>query len=254
MKITIIETGRPPPAIRDDWPDYPAMFRQLISDADNSLEWEVIALSDGETLPDPAGLDAILITGSPAGVYDPEPWMTMLFDFIRWAAAERTPMVGVCFGHQAMAEALGGHAAKSSRSWGLGRHTYEICEPRIWMGPDAARGQTFALAVSHQDQVVTPPPGAHVIAASAFTPFAALDYDIVPAISFQGHPEFDDGFATALYDVRRGRPLGDDTVDAAIASLSQPSDNGLVADWIARFLRDQAPMARSPSNQRARSE
>ena len=238
MKITVIETGRPPPVIRADWPGYPDMFQRLVSAADDGFDWETIALSEGEELPDPAALDAILITGSPAGVYDPEPWMTPLFDFIRWAAAESTPQVGICFGHQAMAQALGGHARKSTRGWGLGRHSYEICETREWMGEDMQRGDRFALAVSHQDQVTAPPPGAIVLAASDFTPFAALDYSQGPAISFQGHPEFEDDFATALYEVRRGNPLSDEAVDRAIGSLrGQAHDNARLAHWMSRFYR-----------------
>lgn len=237
MKITVIETGRPPPPIRADWPDYPAMFRRLVSRADTGFDWDTIALAEGAPLPDPARLDGVLITGSPAGVYDREPWMAPLFDFIRWAAAEQTPQVGICFGHQAMAQALGGHATQSPRGWGLGRHVYEICETRDWMGPQAAPGAHFALAVSHRDQVVAPPPGARTLAASAFTPFAALDYSQGPAISFQGHPEFSDAYAAALYDIRRANPLSDDEVDKAIATLATPDDNDTLAEWIARFYR-----------------
>lgn len=238
MKITVIETGRPPAAIRADWPGYPAMFERLVSAADDGFDWEAVALTDGEELPDPADLDAILITGSPAGVYDPEPWMSPLFDFIRWATAEQTPQIGICFGHQAMAQALGGHAQKSERGWGLGRHSYEICEPRDWMGEDVSHGERFALAVSHQDQVTAPPPGARVLAASDFTPFAALDYSQGPAISFQGHPEFEDDFASALYEIRRGNPLNDKAVDRARDTLrASPHDNARLAQWMARFYR-----------------
>ena len=243
MKITIIETGRPPASIRADWPGYPAMFERLVSAADDSFDWETLALADGAALPDPASLEGVLITGSPAGVYDPEPWMSPLFDFIRWAAAENTPQVGICFGHQAMAQALGGHAQRSDHGWGLGRHTYEICETRDWMGEGAERGETFALAVSHRDQVTATPPGASVLAASAFTPFAALDYSHGPAISFQGHPEFSDNFAAALYDVRRANPLSDEEVDHAIATLSAGHENARLGAWIARFYR-QASGAR----------
>ena len=238
MKITIIETGRPPPAIRADWPGYPAMFETLISGADEGFTFETVAVVDGAPLPDPASLDAILITGSPAGVYDPEPWMPMLMDFIRWAAAEKTPQVGICFGHQAIAQALGGQVVKSEKGWGLGRHTYDICRTPKWMGE--VPPETFALAVSHQDQVIAPPPGAEVIAASDFTAFAALEYAQGPAISFQGHPEFSDGFSSALYRIRENNPLSPEEVTAAMGSLEEPADDRRVAEWITDFYRKNA--------------
>lgn len=233
MKLTIVETGLAPDTIRDDHPDYPAMFRRLIGAADANLTYETVSVVKGAPLPDPAALDAILITGSPAGVYDPEPWMTPLMDFIRWAADAKTPQIGVCFGHQAMAQALGGHVTKSDKGWGVGRHAYDIMKTPRWMDEVPADG--FALAVSHQDQVLIPPPGAQVIAASPFTDFAALHYKTIPAISFQGHPEFDDDFARALYMARRER-LGETVADEAVASLTEPHQNASVARWMAAFL------------------
>jgi GMP synthase-like glutamine amidotransferase len=235
MKITIVETGRPPDALRPDWPDYPEMFRDLIGQADDGFTYETMAVIDGVDLPDPASLEAILITGSPAGVYDDAPWIAPLLDFIRWAAAEKTPQVGICFGHQAMAQALGGQVVKSPKGWGIGRHHYELVTHAPWMDPASPDG--FALAVSHQDQVVTPPPGAQTLARSAFTPFAALSYAQGPAMSFQGHPEFTPGFASALYEIRRANPLSDEAVEGAIASLEAGHDNNMLSHWIAHFFR-----------------
>lgn len=238
MRITTIETGRPMTPLRARFPNYPAMFERLIARADEGFDYETIALLDGAPLPDPAGLDAVLITGSPAGVYDPEPWMPVLMDFIRWCAASAVPQVGICFGHQAMAQALGGQVIKSPKGWGLGRHTYDVTARQSWMGeapPDA-----FSLAVSHQDQVVAPPPGAVVTAASDFCVFAGLAYAQGPAISFQGHPEFSNAFSEALYENRRGSPLTDAQVDTAVASLAEPENNDLLAEWIANFYRGVA--------------
>lgn len=240
MKITILETGRPMAPLRGKFPDYPAMFEALISRADEGFRYETVALVDGAPLPDPDRLEAVLITGSPVGVYDPEPWMPLLMDFIRWTAAEAVPQVGICFGHQAMAQALGGQVVKSPKGWGLGRHTYDVTARQSWMGETPP--EEFSLAVSHQDQVIAPPPGAVVTAASDFCVFAGLAYAQGPAISFQGHPEFSNAFSTALYENRRGRPLTDDQVDSAVASLEQPEDNDLLAGWIANFYRGTAEM------------
>ncbi len=234
MKLTIIETGRAPGALADRFPRYPDMFRALLAPADENLSFATTSLLDGEPLPEPAACDAVLITGSPFGVYDSPEWMDRLRAFIRGAAAARTPMVGVCFGHQIIADALGGEVRKSEKGWGIGRHTYELVSKRDWM---AGAGQTVSLAVSHQDQVITPPRGVTTLARSAHTEHAMLAYDDIPAISIQGHPEFSDTYVGALYNNRRGRALTEAQVDAAIASLDQPQDNALVARWIANFLR-----------------
>lgn len=234
MKITILETGRAPGRLSELYPLYPDMFRSLLSGADSGLTFETVALVDGAGLPDPAGIQAAIITGSPKGVYDATPWMDPLRDFVRGAHAAKTPLVGVCFGHQIVADALGGDVRKSPKGWGVGRHTYDILGRRPWM---ADAGERFSLAVSHQDQVITPPAGAVTLASSAHTDHAMLAYDGAPIISVQGHPEFTDGFVSALYSARRGVSLTDEMADAAIESLAQPEDNALVADWIARFLR-----------------
>ena len=232
--LTIIETGLPPEKIRDDWPAYPEMFRDLLEPHLNGWTFESVALSSGEALPDPKDLDAILITGSAAGVYDDFPWMTPLMTFIRDAAAVRTPQIGICFGHQAIANALGAEVAKSDRGWGIGRHVYDIEAPQAWMGhqPPAQ----FSLGVSHQDQVLSLPPGAVRTARSDFCEYAALAYPEAKAISFQGHPEFSSGFSCALYGVRKGTRLPVPMVEAAEASFAEPIDNDQTGQWMARFL------------------
>lgn len=234
MKLTIIETGQVPAALRDQFPDYPEMFRRMLARADGAIACETVSVARGEALPDPAALEAVLYTGSPAGVYDPEPWIAPLSDFIRSAATARTPQVGICFGHQIMGEALGGKVVKSDKGWGVGRHTYEIVQCPDWNG--APCPPTLSVAVSHQDQVVVRPPSASIIARSDFTPFAGLDYQGFPAISFQCHPEFEPDYAAALYGARRAA-LGEDRADAAVSSLAGDCDRRVLAGWIVTFLR-----------------
>jgi GMP synthase-like glutamine amidotransferase len=235
MRVTIIETGRAPGRLREAFPPYPDMFASMMTAADANLSFETVAVLDGAALPAPGASEAILITGSPFGVYDDTPWMEPLRDFIRNSFSVRTPMIGVCFGHQVIADAMGGDVRKSPKGWGVGRHTYAIRERLSWM-PDA--GATVSLSASHQDQVITPPRGAVTLASSAHTEHAMLAYRGAPVISVQGHPEYSDSFVSALYSARRGKSLTDDQVDAAIASLSSPQDNARVATWFARFLRE----------------
>ena len=226
MKVAILETGRPPGDLADQFGDYPAMFARLLGDG---FEIEAFDVAAGE-LPHHGEHDAYLITGSPAGVYDPLPWIDPLQRFIR--SAKDSKMVGICFGHQVMAEARGGHVEKSDKGWGAGLHRYTVVRSEPWI--DTAG--TIAAPASHQDQVVVQPPNTDVVAASDFTPLAALAWTDRPAISFQFHPEFSPAFAKALIEQRY------DVVpdpDAAIASLDAPNDNDRVAQWIRNFLNGE---------------
>ncbi|MEL6208758.1 MAG: type 1 glutamine amidotransferase [Pseudomonadota bacterium] len=241
MKLTIVETGLVPEPIRADWPDYPDMFEALIAPAAPDFTFETVSPIKGERLPDPASLDAVLVTGSKAGIYDDEPWIPPLLDFIRWAAAEKTPQVGICFGHQAIAQALGGQVIKSPKGWGIGRHSYAVTHTgpvtMEWLTPAP---DTLALAVSHQDQVVVPPPGAIPLVSSDFAPHAGLVYAQGSAMSLQGHPEFSPGFSNALYRARLGSPLTAAQVETATESFADPLDAPIAAQWIANFLHAHA--------------
>lgn len=234
MKITVIETGRAPGRLSETFPSYAEMFAYLLGGIDETVTFETVAVLDGAALPDPGLIEAALITGSPFGVYDQTPWMDGLRAFVRGARDAKTPLVGVCFGHQVIADALGGEVRKSEKGWGVGRHTYDILQKRDWM---TEAGDVVSLAVSHQDQVITPPAGAVTLARSAHTAHAVLLYEDAPILSVQGHPEFSDRFVASLYGARRGGVLADDVVDAAVESLSRPHDNQLVSEWMLNFLR-----------------
>ena len=225
MKLAILETGRPPAKLAEQFGDYPAMFERMLGPGYDFERFDVAA---GELPDDPLIHDAYLITGSPAGVYDPLPWIEPLKEFLR--AAKDRKMVGICFGHQIMAEAFGGHVEKSDKGWGIGLQRYGIDRVESWMDGAAP----ISVPASHQDQVVEQPPNTEVVASSDFTPFAALAWTDRPAISVQFHPEFEPAYAKALIAARRDKMPGP---DGAIASLDRPNDNAVVAAWIRRFLQ-----------------
>jgi len=225
-RIAILKTGAPPAALAVIHGDYPAMFRAILGEG---VKTETFDVQAGER-PEPAVFDVAIITGSSAGVYEPDAWIGALMDWIR-AARGKVKLIGVCFGHQAMAQALGGRVEKSERGWGVGLHRYDVVSREPWMTLAAA---TVAIPVSHQDQVVEKPADARVILRSDFTPFAGLAWDD-DAISFQCHPEFSPLYAGELTAGRRGL-IDDALVDEALRTLDAGDDRAVMARWIRDYI------------------
>lgn len=226
MNVGILVTGRPPGDLATRFGDYPAMFADLLGPGFAVTAYDVTA---GEWPTDPGAHPAYIVTGSPAGVYEDHHWIHPLKAFLRAAKGE-AKLVGICFGHQIMAEAFGGRVEKSVRGWGAGLQTYAIRGDAPFIdGPEPV-----AIPVSHQDQIVVQPPASRILAASDFSPFGMLAYDDQPALSMQFHPEFSPDFARALIEARR-TTLPDP--DGAAASLDASNDRARVAQWIRRFLK-----------------
>jgi GMP synthase-like glutamine amidotransferase len=240
LKIGILETGEVHPDLRARHGDYPAMFAALLGAADPTLEFAVVRVVAGETPASPRQADAWLVTGSRHGVYDDLPWIEPLKAFLRDCVAAGVPVVGICFGHQILAEALGGKVVKSDRGWGLGVQDYKVSARPAWM---ARLPDRFAVRALHQDQVVEPPEGATVLARSEHCDYAALAYgdpERPAAISLQPHPEFSRAFLDELLALRAGAAFPAEAADAARASLDRPVDNGQWARLIVDFLRRPA--------------
>jgi len=166
-----------------------------------------------------------MITGSPSGVYDGDGWMSDLEDFIRSSYANRSKMIGICFGHQIMAQSLGGEVVKSDKGYGIGVMDYVL----------AGQQETLSLCAWHQDQVVQKPDMAEVIFSSNFCPIAGLSYGD-DAISFQPHPEFTKDFVRDLIAFRRGDTITDAQADEADASMAKDIDLSIVQNMLLEFL------------------
>jgi GMP synthase-like glutamine amidotransferase len=228
VRIGVLETGAPPAALKPRFGDYPGMFQALLG---QGFEWTAYEVQAGRWPSAPEDNDAYLVTGSSAGVYEDAAWIGRLMAFLSEAKG-RAKLIGVCFGHQAMAQAFGGKVIKSPKGWGVGLHAYDVALREPWMD-EAVR---IRVPASHQDQVVEVPPEAQVIAGSAFCPYGMLAWRDQPAISIQLHPEFEPAYAAALIESRRGTRYLDAEADAAIASLEAPNDRGRVGGWMRAFL------------------
>jgi GMP synthase-like glutamine amidotransferase len=229
IRVGILETGSPPPPLHEQFGSYAAMIQALLG---HDFEFTTFDVRNGELPRGAESCSAYVITGSASGVYDGDAWIDPLEDFIRDARG-RSAMVGICFGHQVMAEAFGGKVIKSPRGWGIGLHRYEVHDRAAWM--DDAR--PIAVPASHQDQIVQLPADARVLGGSEFTPYGIVEYPQRRALSLQSHPEFTPEYASALIELRRRSRYTAEQADRALATLLEPNDRERVGRWLGQFLR-----------------
>jgi GMP synthase-like glutamine amidotransferase len=232
MKLGILKTDAVRPEWASNFGEYPDMFTALLGRVDSSLEFVTYDVEEGEYPGDVDEVDAYLITGSKSSVYDDKPWIATLMDFVRTLNARKKKVVGICFGHQIVAHALGGKTAKSSKGWGVGRHTHRFDVIPAWH--DGGESD-FDILVSHQDQIVENANGATVLASSDFCENAVVQLgDHI--LTFQGHPEFVSGYSREIMELRR-EAIGESVYANGVASLSKEAEGDRVARWIVSFLR-----------------
>ncbi len=224
MKIGILQTGQAPESLRR-LGDYPDLFKRLL--AGRGFRFETYHVEAGVFPPAVDAADGWLITGSRHGVYEPHPWIAPLESFIREARAAGVPMAGICFGHQIMAQALGGRVEKYSGGWAVGTFTYDF------------EGEPLTLNAWHQDQVIEPPPEARVLATHPFCRYAALGYGTW-GVSLQAHPEFDHAFLAGLIETRGRGVVPEERLQAAKARLGEKLDTDRIAARLAAHFAEAA--------------
>lgn len=232
MKLGILKTDAVRPEWVPDYGEYPDMFIALLGSLDPSLEFAVYDVEEGEYPADIDEVDAYLITGSKSSVYDDKPWIARLMDFVRELDKRRKKIVGICFGHQLVAQALGGAVEKSPKGWGVGLHTHTFAATPHWHDSEAPG---FNILVSHQDQVVRNAAGAEVLASSPFCENAVCQVG-EHILTFQGHPEFVPGYSREIMEYRR-ELIGEQAYTEGVASLARSPESERIGRWILNFLR-----------------
>lgn len=224
MKIGILQTGHAPDELKPHYGDYISMFKTLLADQDFEFEgWSVV---DGIFPNSVNDADGWLISGSKHGVYEDHNWIPPLEDFIRDAVSDNVPLVGVCFGHQLIAQALGGRVEKHDGGWIIGHQTYDFA------------GTSIALNAWHQDQVIELPAGAVTVASNASCEHAAILYGD-RALTVQAHPEFNADFVDGLINTRGRGVVPEKILEDAIDQLDEPTASQTIADQFADFFRQE---------------
>ncbi len=232
MKIGILKADSVLLEFQPAFGDYPDMFVARLS-ANAGIEVSFVTF-DVEHFEYPQKLDecdGYVITGSKKSVYDDEPWIHRLEDFVRELDDAKKPLVGVCFGHQLVAQALGGKTEASASGWGVGVHATQIVDQQAFMQPPL---EVMRVLVSHKDQVSQLPRGAELLATSEFCPNSMFQVGS-HILCIQGHPEFIKPYSESLMNMRKTL-LGEGVFDGGMESLKQPLDSDTLAKWILRFI------------------
>ncbi|TFL19856.1 type 1 glutamine amidotransferase [Jannaschia formosa] len=224
MKIGILMAGHAPDPVRTEKGDFDAMFTRLLDG--HGFDFDVYDVENMQFPSGPEAADGWLVSGSRHGAYEDHPFIPPLEEFIRATMEAGIPLVGICFGHQIIAQALGGRVEKFADGWAIGRRTYVLAD-----------GSEVALNAWHQDQVLTLPEGATRLGSSAFCENAVLAYGD-RAFTVQPHPEFPGEVVEAYVDLRRGSgTYPDDQLEQAARDAALPLDTGRLSDAIARFFK-----------------
>lgn len=223
MKITVLDCVSPDRLTEKYGPTGNHVIRWL-SPALPEATIDTVHVAGGVPAPKPGEVDGIVISGSEKGVYDDTPWMAPLRAILEEYRVAGTPVFGICFGHQIMADVWGGKAEKADKGFITGAREFE--SPA---GPVSAY-------VAHQDQVTDVPPNAQVVAGSDYCPVAALAYDF-PAFSVQFHPEYNRGFTEDLIDMFGDQLMNADQIAEAKSTLDADVPAGLFGAQTAAFFR-----------------
>lgn len=235
MHIGILEMGRSVSVLAQSHGSYPELLSFLLLRHSKDFTFTTYPVLEGLLPAEAVQHDGWLVTGSPHGVYDGLPWIAPAEEFLRQVMTACRPIVGICFGHQLLAQALGGTVIKSPKGWGLGLHEYQ------WQ-LDSGRTGSFVLPASHQDQVITLPSAGKVLAASPHCAYAAIAYDDT-ALTFQAHPEFTLAYQTDSLQLKEEvGGIAPEILTAARQSLTakvsdSPAIGSMIADF---FLRRQS--------------
>lgn len=235
MKIGILLCDHVQSQLQHEFADYQDMFINTIIKTNSDIKNLKLSFYDVEKGQYPTNInecDVYMSTGSKYSVYENHDWITQLLEFIKALYIAKKPFVGICFGHQLIAQALGGLVEKSVKSWGIGVTTSKVIKKKSWMKPDL---NSVNLIVSHQDQVIKLPKDTEVLMGNQFCPYYMIQID-KHILGIQGHPEFSRNYSKALMLSRKDR-IPKQVLDKGVESLNKIPDDLIIMQWLLCFLK-----------------
>lgn len=234
LPIDILMAGHPPKSILERHGDFDSWFTRHMS---GQITTRVFDLPAGDPIPDPAQSCGWIITGSPASVYDEIAWLPMGKQVIAGAVAAGHPMLGICFGHQLLAEACGGKVGLNPAGWELG-------DVKIKLTAAGEADQLFRDLVkdgsaygTHRDTVLMLPEGADLLAENER---GVQAFRIgTQAYGVQFHPEFDQAIAADYVALRQSE---------AAKPIPSPQKSGEIAATILTRFTDKISMRGKDDN------
>jgi len=214
--------------------DVPDLFCNLFDRVAPEVSLDVFNVTKGEYPNLSNHYDGFISSGARYSVYESDPWIIRFKEFIRDLYYHNKKFVGICFGHQMIAQALGGKCTKTDRGWGVGIKEVSIKIPKPWMQPKL---DSYRLIVSHADQVVSLPKDSEIIGGNTHCPCSIYTVG-ENFLGIQAHPEFTSALEKDIMRVRLDR-IGKQVVDAAIPTLNIPTDEAVVTRWMVNFILHQ---------------
>jgi GMP synthase-like glutamine amidotransferase len=234
MKIGLLKCDTIRPILSSIMGDYDRMVPEAFKVVDKDITWkiyDVVQLKYPKLWDE---CDAYLITGSKSSAFDDDPWIRLLKEKVREMNQQKIKLFAICFGHQVVADALGGKITRSDKGWGIGCQTWQVVKQRPWMQPALSE---FSLLASHQDQVTSLPENATLLASSDFCPYAMYQVNN-HILCLQGHPEFPKEYANALYLSHKGR-YEPEALEQALHSLEKHPQDMACLTWALKFLKTE---------------
>ncbi|ELT99760.1 hypothetical protein CAPTEDRAFT_100942, partial [Capitella teleta] len=174
--------------------------------------------------------DAWIISGSKSAAYDTDPWIQQIKALVVELDRSQALLVGICFGHQLIHQALGGEVQKFHGGWGLGPYPVKTTAA---FG-DFKAGDIIRILAVHQDQVIQSAPGFSLLATSDFC-MNAIAHKEPSILTCQAHPEFVDGFFRDIC-LRLRETVENRLIDKALSEVGLPDDRMQVGKTIVHFL------------------
>jgi GMP synthase-like glutamine amidotransferase len=228
MRIAILMANTDESSFANQHPKDGKKWTALLSRQRPDWDYVTFSVKDGDFPQEFESFDGFVITGSPASVHDTDAWVEQLSELIRTLHAQQRPLFGACFGHQAIAKALGGKVETNPGGWVFGSTEMAISTPAPWVAT-----QPFRLYGAHIEQVTHMPEGATNIMTSEGCPIGGFRIED-HIFTTQNHPEMTPGFIAALIDeLEAEKPP--EVITRARTSLALPADGPQFAEWIARF-------------------